>query len=57
MLRLTLRAQEIIEAILDGQQLEGVTLQGLMGGYRWGGSKGSLPAGVPPKPSIQVRRR
>jgi hypothetical protein len=48
MLRLTLRAQEIIEAILDGQQLEGVTLQGLMGGYRWGGSKGSLPAGVPP---------
>jgi hypothetical protein len=48
MLRLTLLAPEMVEAILDGRQLEGVTLQGLMGGYRWGGSKGSLPAGVPP---------
>ncbi len=41
-LRLTLLAPDIVEAILDGQQPEGVTLPGLMPGVEaeWSGRRG-----------------
>ena len=35
-LRLTLLAPELVEAILDGRQLEGVSLPALMRPFRWG---------------------
>ncbi len=42
-LQLTLLAPDIVEAILDGQQPEGMTLPGLMEGFQvgWGRSSGS----------------
>ncbi len=57
-LRLTLLAPDIVEAILDGRQPEGMTLPGLLkGGERWSGRgsacassrhrRGFLPASQP----------
>ena len=37
-LRSTLLAPDLVEAILDGQQPEEMTLPGLMEGLKWGGS-------------------
>jgi hypothetical protein len=46
-LRLTLLAPEIIEAVLDGRQPEGMTLAGVMAGVPvvWDGQIGSHPLG------------
>ena len=57
-LRLTLLAPEIIEAILDGRQPQGMRLEGLIEGFplewksqcnaRWEQLVGEEPAGTPP---------
>jgi hypothetical protein len=41
-LRLTLLAPDVVEAILDGRQSEGLTLPGLMAGVEveWSGRRG-----------------
>ena len=39
-LRLTLLAPEIVEAILDGRQPAGLQLDDLLAGFRWNGSGG-----------------
>ena len=46
-LRLTLLAPQIVEAILDGRQAEGVTLRGLMEPFpvEWHGQRVALGAG------------
>ena len=46
-LRLTLLAPDIVEAILDGRQAEGVTLRGLMEPFpvEWHGQRVALGAG------------
>ena len=43
LLRLTLRAPEIVEAVLDGRQQEGMTLPWLMEPFpvEWGSQEGS----------------
>lgn len=47
-LRLTLLAPEIVEAILDGRQPAGLRLDDLLEGFplEWGGAKASLSPGV-----------
>ena len=44
MLRLTLLAPDIVEAILDGQQPDGITLPGLMKGVAvgWEGQRAAF---------------
>ena len=46
-LRLTLLAPDIVEAILDGRQPEGMRLEDLLDGFRWSGTgSGSTSASI-----------
>ncbi|MGG5823603.1 hypothetical protein [Falsiroseomonas sp. HW251] len=60
LLRLTLLAQKIVQCILDGRQLEGVTLPAVMKPFpvEWSGqclhTSGSLTASLAPAPSARA---
>ena len=57
-LRLTLLAPDIVEAILDGRQPEGMRLEDLLEGFRWSGtSSGRLDFSWSIPPSVDRGRR
>jgi len=55
-LRLTLLAPEIVEAILDGRQSAELQLDDLLEGFRWSGRSSRLGCNLPDRPT-RIRTR